>query len=124
MQESVGATAARACVWANHLYRKLGLRARVLTCLYDSLVSICPLEERFVVERIQEAMMSEVNTWTYDDERGRRVLQYGVDKDFNYRWSTYPSDEEKAQLHDHTWHPTPDKLKHLLTFKNWQLLVS
>lgn len=123
-QESVGATAARACVWANHLYRKLGLKARVLTCLYDSLVSICPLEERFVVERIQEAMMSTVNTWTYDDEHGHRVLQYGVDKDFNYRWSTYPSDEEKKQLHDPSWHPTPDKLKHLLTFKNWQLLVS
>jgi hypothetical protein len=95
-----------------------------MTCLYDSLVSICPLEERFVVERIQEAMMSDVNTWTYDDVYGRRVLRYGVDKDFNYRWSTYPSEDEKQQLKDSAWHPTPDKLKHLLTFKNWQLLVS
>jgi hypothetical protein len=95
-----------------------------MTCLYDSLVTMCPLEERFVVSAIQEAMMTYVNTWRYEDEHGNRTLQYGVDKDFNYRWSTYPSEAEKAQLADQSWHPTPDNLKHLLKFRNWAMLVS
>jgi hypothetical protein len=124
MQESVAATAARACAYAHFLYMKLGLRARVMMCLYDSLVSISPLEERFIVQRIHDVVMSEVNTWTYDDAYGRRTLQYGVDNEFNYRWSTRPTKDEQRQLADPTWHPTPDKLKHLLAFKNWQLLVS
>lgn len=74
--------------------------------------------------RIHDVVMSEINTWTYDDAYGKRVLQYGVDNEFNYRWSTRPTKDEQRQLADPNWHPTPDKLKHLLTFKNWQLLVS
>lgn len=124
MQESVGATSARACTYALEIYRKLGMRARPMTCLYDSLVTLCPLEERFVVARIHTVVMSEINTWTYEDEYGKRVLQYGVDNEFNYRWSTRPNSEELAQLDDVTWHPTPKHLEWVLKCKNWNLLVS
>jgi len=124
MQESVGATSARACNYALALYRQLGMKARPMTCLYDSLVTLCPLEERFVVAKIHTIVMSEINTWEYNDEFGKRVLQYGVDNEFNYRWSTRPSAEEQAQLDDVNWHPTPERLKKLLAFRNWKLLVS
>jgi hypothetical protein len=126
MQESVGATAARACRMAMSIYKKLGLKARIMTCLYDSLVSLCPLEERFVVARLHTLVMSELNTWRYVDDYGDRVLQYGVDNEFNYRWSTRPSKDEQARLDAREYHPTPDRLlKYLkLSPQNWRLFVS
>lgn len=124
MQESVGSTSARACVWALKIYRVLGLKARPMTCLYDSLVTICPLEERFVVSRIHHVVMSEINTWSYNDAYGQRTLQYNIDNDINYRWSTKPSEAEAEQLADTAWHPTPDRLKWILEFENWGAVVS
>ena len=123
LQESVAATAARACTMALRLYKMLGMETRLMTCLYDSLVSIGPLEERFVTKRIHDVVMSELNTWEYNDEYGKRTLQYGVDTEFNYKWSTHPSKEEIFQLNDPNFHPTPDRLKWLLTFDDWQSLV-
>lgn len=124
MQESVGATAARACRMAMRIYTTLGMKARIMTCLYDSLVTLCPLEERFLVARIHTLVMSELNTWRYVDEYGDRVLQYGVDNEFNYRWSTRPSKAELAQLDDQTWHPTPERLQKFLTMQRLDLFVS
>lgn len=124
MQESVASTSARACKYAMQIYRRLGLKARPMTCLYDSLVTLCPLEERFLVSRLHDVVMSELNTWTYEDQHGKRTLMYGVDNEMNYRWSTRPSKAEQAQLDDPTWHPTPDRLKKFLTFGNWELFVS
>lgn len=124
MQESVGSTSARACIMALALYKNLGLKAVPMTCLYDSLVSLCPLEERFVVSRIHDLAMSELNTWTYDDAFGERVLKYEVDNEFNYRWSTRPNKEQQKQLDDPDWHPTPEKFKWILSRKNWEFLVS
>jgi hypothetical protein len=95
-----------------------------MTCLYDSVVTLCPLEERFLVQRLHDVVMSELNTWTYEDQYGKRVLKYGVDNEFNYRWSTRPSKTEQAQLDDPTWHPTPARLEKFLTFGNWELFVS
>ena len=124
MQESVGSTSARACILALSLYKTLGLRALPMTCLYDSLVTLCPLEERFVVGKIHQLVMSDLNTWTYDDAHGHRVLQYEIDNEFNYRWSTRPDEKQQTELNDPDWHPTPDKLKWILLRKNWDLLVS
>ena len=124
MQESVGATSARACKYALQIYRRLGLQARPMTCLYDSVVTLCPLEERFLVQRLHDVVMSELNTWTYEDQYGKRLLKYGVDNEFNYRWSTRPTKAEQAQLDDPAWHPTPAKLEKFLTFGNWELFVS
>jgi hypothetical protein len=123
-QESVAATSGRAAVWLLELYQALGLQARPITCLYDSLVTLCPLEERFIVKRLHDVCMSEINAWEYDDEFGKRTLRYGVDTDFNYRWSTHPPKDEQNQLDDPEWHPTPANLVWALTFRNWDLMVS
>jgi uracil-DNA glycosylase family 4 len=123
MQESVGATSARACKWLLKAYRKLKLQARPLTCLYDSVVTICPLEERFLVARLHQLCMSVHNTWAYSDDYGDRTLTYTIDNEFNYRWSTRPSDEDQKQLDDRTWHAPDSKLTFLEQHANlWQLV--
>lgn len=104
MQESVGATSARACKWLLKAYRRLGMKARPMTCLYDSVVTLCPLEERFLVARLHQICMSEINEWDYDDALGKRTLRYSIDNEFNWRWSTIPDDEDKEKLEDRTWH--------------------
>ncbi len=124
MQESVASTAARACTWAQAVYRGMGLKARVMTCLYDSMVTLCPLEERFVVSRLHTYLMSTLNTWDYEDAHGKRTLRYGVDNEFNYRWSTRPSKAEQAELDDENWHPTPERFRWALDFENWLALVT
>lgn len=110
MQESVGATAARAGYWLNTVYRALGMEAKVMTILYDSCVTLCPLEERHVVAYLHTVFMSEVNTWDYDDKHGKRTLKYTIDNEFNYRWSTRPPKDEQKRLEDPSWHPTPARL--------------
>lgn len=105
MQESVGATSARACQWLMRAYRRLKLKARTMTCLYDSVVTHCPLEERFLVARLHQICMSEINSWTYKDDRGERTLRYTIDNEFNWRWSTRPPENEQEQLDDRSWHP-------------------
>lgn len=124
MQESVASTSGRACKWLLHTCRELGLKSRPITCLYDSIVTLCPLEERFLVKRLHDVFMSEMNSWHYNDEFGSRDLQYGVDTEFNYRWSTPSSKEELKLLDDPTWHPTPEHLRWAERCKNWRLLVS
>lgn len=107
------------------LYLKLGLKAKPITILYDSVVTLCPLEERFVVAKLHTLCMSELNTWDYDDElSGKRTLKYSVDNEFNYRWSTRPSKALQKTLDDPEFHPTPERLKWTLAYANWHLLVS
>lgn len=113
MQESVGATAARACQWLLRAYRRLGLKARLMTCLYDSVVTLCPLEERFLVGRLHQICMSEINGWDYSDAYGDRTLRYSIDNEFNWRWSTRPSKSEQKILDDPAFHPASAKLKFL-----------
>ena len=98
MQESVGATAMRACIWLIKQYRDLGLNARVMICLYDALVSICKLEERHVVAQLHQMYMCELNTWEYHG----RELNYPIDTDFVFRWSVPKlNDKEKKLLQTH-----------------------
>jgi uracil-DNA glycosylase family 4 len=115
MQESVGSTSARACNWLLKAYRRLGMRSRPMICLYDSVVTLAPLEERFLAARLHTLCMSEINTWDYDDEQGKRTLKYSIDNEFNYRWSTRPSRDEQKQLDDRTWHPATSKWSFLET---------
>lgn len=107
MQENVGATTARAVPWLMKAYQRLGMKSQVMVTLYDSVVTLAPIEERFVVKRLHDIYLSEVNSWNFDG----RILRYGVDTDFNYSWSTKPSKKEKAQLADPSWNPTPERLK-------------
>ena len=116
MQESVASTAARAGKWLGAFFRNAGMKARVITILYDSVVTMCPLEEREVVAHLHQQFMCDANNWVYQDDQGYRELTYPIDTDFNYRWSTKPSKADKAQLEDMTWHPTPDRLKWMLGF--------
>ena len=113
MQESVGATAARACKWLMHAYRHLGLRARIMTCLYDSVVSLCPVEERFIVAQLHDLFMAKFNTWDYDDDKGKRTLEYSIDNEFNWRWSTAPKQDEQDLLASREWKPSPERLNKL-----------
>lgn len=114
MQESVGSTAARAGVWLSRIYRRLGLKAKVMTILYDSVVTLCPLNERWIISRLHQLFMSDFNTWEYGEER--RKLQYQIDTEFVYQWSTSPKKSEAAQLSDPSWNPAPPHLKWL---ENW-----
>jgi DNA polymerase I-like protein with 3'-5' exonuclease and polymerase domains len=123
MQESVAATAARACKWALEVYKQLGLKASPVVCLYDSLVTMCPYEERFIVSKLHQVFLSDINGWEYDGVYGKRVLKYGIDTEFNERWSTNVKTYQK-QMEDPDYHPTPDHLKWILDFENWDLLVS
>lgn len=123
MQESVAATAARACKWALDTYKNLGLKARPVVCLYDSLVTMCPYEERFIVAHLHQVFLSDINGWTYEDVHGNRMLRYGIDTEFNERWSTNVKAYQK-KMEDPTFYPTPENLKWIMDFANWDLVVS
>ena len=99
MQESVAATAARAGKWLLDAYIKLNMQARPLIILYDSVVTICPLEERFKVAQLHQLFMTDENTWEY---HGRK-MNYPIDQLFCYRWSDKPSKDETKLLEDKTY---------------------
>lgn len=122
MQESVAATAARAGIWLLKAYKMFGLKARPMIILYDSVVSLCPLEERFVVSHLHDLFMCELNTWRYIDVHGDRTLQYSSTGELNYRWSCPPPKSELAILKDESWNPTPDRLKWIFNFQNWDMV--
>lgn len=99
MQESVAATAARAGKWLLDAFMRLGMKARPMTILYDSVVTLCPLKERFQVAKMHQTFITDVNKWKYDD----REFNYPIDTDFVYRWTCKPSEADKKQLTDTTW---------------------
>jgi uracil-DNA glycosylase family 4 len=99
MQESVAATAARAGKWLLDTYIKLNMKARPLIILYDSVVTLCPLEERFKVAQLHQLFMTDENTWEY---HGRK-MNYPIDTDFVYRWSAKPDKDDKKLLEDKTY---------------------
>lgn len=107
MQESVASTAARAGKWILAACIKFGLKSRPLIILYDSVVTLGPVEERWICRLLHEIYMHRANVWPYEG----RTLSYPIDNEFNYRWSTKPSDEERLQLQDQSWNPTPASLK-------------
>ena len=92
MQESVASTACRATNMLEREYRARGMQAWVMIVLYDSVVTCCPLEERHVVAELHQRYMTDENSWKYAD----RTLKYPIDTEFNLRWSTKPTKEEKA----------------------------
>jgi hypothetical protein len=103
MQESVASTAARAGIGLIDEYRTRGMYAQLMTILYDSCVSLCPIEERFMVWRLHEIHMSERNKWV---DHGRE-WNYPTDCEINIAWSTKPDKAMKAKLEDRTWASDP-----------------
>lgn len=99
MQESVAATAARAGKWLLDTYIKLNMQARPLIILYDSVVTLCPLEERFKVAQMHQLFMTDENTWEYHG----RTMNYPIDQLFCYRWSAKTSKDETKLLEDPKW---------------------
>jgi hypothetical protein len=99
MQESVAATAARAGKWLLDAYIKLKMQAKPLIILYDSVVTLCPLEERFKVAQLHQLFMTDENTWEY---HGRK-MNYPIDQLFCYRWSAKPTKNDKKLLEDKTY---------------------
>jgi DNA polymerase I-like protein with 3'-5' exonuclease and polymerase domains len=101
-QESVAATSSRAAIWLTKIYRKCGMRARIIAVLYDSIVTLCPWEERFLCEELHQRYMCDANTWNYDG----RILKYPIDTEFNISWSysaKLDNPELAAKLEDRTW---------------------
>lgn len=103
MQSSVAETAARAGVWMLKHFRDYGFHARTIAILYDSLVSVVPIEERFLVAKLHQKYMTDQNNWVNHG----RTWNYPTDCEFNYAWSAKPSKAEKAQLNDPTWNADP-----------------
>lgn len=110
-QELIGATSAIACQNLLDFCIKNNLRSRPIMCLYDSIVSLCPLEERAIIAKAHQRFMCDKVTWNYDGQ----ILNFPIDTDYEMRWSEKPTDEEKALLYNKDYYPTPEHLKHLLS---------
>lgn len=107
MQESVGATAARAGNWLMDFGIKNGLQGFILTILYDSVVTMCPFEERFIWADAHKLFMYLKNGWNTPNN----ILRYPIDTDFNMAWSWKPTKEEAEKLADVNYKPTPEHLQ-------------
>jgi len=94
MQESVAATAARAANWLLRFSRKFSLKGYPIAVLYDSVVTLCPCEEREIWAKAHEVFMHLANGWKYED----RILRYPVDHELNKCWSAKASPEERAAI--------------------------
>jgi uracil-DNA glycosylase family 4 len=99
MQESVGATAARAAVRLRRHYKDNNMSGSVAAVLYDSVLSLCRLEERFEVAKLHQRFMVDENTWEYHG----RELKYPIDTKFVISWSTSPPTEMQNNLNDPNW---------------------
>jgi uracil-DNA glycosylase family 4 len=95
MQESVAATSARAGKWLLGYFLKRGMQARPMIILYDSVVTLCPMEERFEVAKLHQRFMTDENTWEYYGD----TMNYPIDSDFVFRWTAKPTKEEKEILY-------------------------
>lgn len=109
-QESVAATANRACQWLNLFFRSNGMQARTIVALYDAIVTLCPLEERHVVSAAHQLFMCDINVWKYHG----RWMNYPVDTDFCYRWSWKPTKEEGKDLEDPAFFPMDENRQRFL----------
>ena len=96
MQNSVADTSIYAVKHLIQYIRKHKLKAMPAVVLYDSVVSFCPMEERFLVMELHERFMHRENKWDFGD----RVLQYPIDTDLCLAWSDKPTEAEKEWLND------------------------
>jgi len=109
MQESVAATAARAGNWLIEFGHVFGLQGFILTILYDSVVTMCPMEEREIWAKAHTLFMFLKNGW----QAPTSILRYPIDTELNMAWSWKPTEEEESLLKDETIAPTPPQLAHV-----------
>lgn len=117
MQESVAATALRATYWLLQFKRKYGLVGVPITVLYDSVVTMCPFEERAIWAKAHELFMFRANGWEYHG----RVLTYPIDTEFNAGWSmpykaTIDQKHIGPLLENENFCPTPERLRPVETW--------
>lgn len=117
MQESVAATAAIAGFELLAFGMKHGLKGSPMTILYDSVVTLCPVEEREIWMKAHELCMFRAVGWAYGD----RILKYPIDTELNTGWSAKPSKDMKNKLHDMSWQPVSEQHKYLLDELNLAL---
>jgi uracil-DNA glycosylase family 4 len=98
-QTSVADTAARAGIWLTDFVVTHGMKARVCAILYDSVVTLTPLRERFAVAELHQLFMTDVNNWVFHGTS----MNYPIDTELNYRWSCRPSKAESKQLDNPEW---------------------
>lgn len=98
-QESVAATSARAGNGLLKHFREAGMYALPMVILYDSVVTLCPIEERHEVAELHTRYMCDENTWNYSG----RELKYPIDTEFNLAWSTKPDEDIRLKLYDRNW---------------------
>jgi len=112
MQESVASTASRAGNWLLGYGRKHELVGRPMVILYDSVVTLCPLEEREIWVKAHKLYMFVKNGWWYH----KRVLTYPIDTEINPGWSTpaKKGSDVFKKLYDMTYAPVPPERQHLL----------
>jgi hypothetical protein len=100
MQNSVADTAVRAGKWLLKHFLKNNFHARPMVILYDSVVTLCPIEERVEVMKLHERFMDKENVW---HDHGR-TWTYPTSVELNYAWSRRPSKEQRKLLEDTAWH--------------------
>ena len=82
------------------------MHARPMIVLYDAIVTIAPVEERFLVKELHQQAMCDKNTWVNHG----RTWSFPIDTSFSYAWSAEPSKDKQEQLDDPTWVSDPTKL--------------
>ena len=104
-QEGVAAVAQKASKWLLDFFVRTGMKARTIICLYDALLTMAPLEERFLVKDLHQLFMTDINVWEYHS----RWMNYPIDTDLVLHWSRKPDATEAAYLNDPEWHaPDPE----------------
>ena len=107
MQEIVGAAATRAVKNLIAHYRGHGFVARPMASLYDSVVTLSLIEERFHVLDAHQRYLTDENTW---NSHGR-IWSLNSDHELNLAWSSRPSSEMQKKLNDRTWNSHAPWLK-------------
>ena len=99
MQENVASTASRAALWLNEYYISRDMKSRVCMLLYDSVVTLGPVEERHACVALHDLFMFRINAWTYNG----RDLVYPIDTELNWRWSARPNKADQKKLDGTEW---------------------
>lgn len=107
-QESVAATSSIATNKLLAFGRQHGLLGTPMIVLYDAVVTLCPVEERFIWELAHQLFMEHSVGWKYHG----RILNYPIDTEMAYSWSHKLTSEEKAQLDDTDWACEPSWVNH------------
>jgi uracil-DNA glycosylase family 4 len=111
-QESVAATAAIAGERLLEFKYRCGLIGVPMIILYDSVVTLCPPNERAIWAKAHTLFLFLGNGWKYHG----RVLRYPIDTELNTGWSERPSGMAARLLETPGYMPTP---AHLKSVEDW-----